>query len=55
MAATGAPALVAVAANPSGAAVMASPWLIQTLEVAGQSVHSGEAPVCVSSVRPYSP
>ncbi len=55
MAATGAPALVAVATNPSGTAVMASPWLIQTLDVAGQSVHSGEAPVCVSSVRPYSP
>ncbi len=55
MAATGAPALVAVAANPSGTSVMASPWLIHTLDVAGQSGQSGDAPVCVSSVRPYSP
>ena len=55
MAATGAPALVAVAAKPSGTAVMASPWLIHTLEVAGQSGLRGETPVWVSSVRPYSP
>ena len=41
--------------EPSGTAVMASPWLIQTLDVAGQSVYRGEAPVCASSVRPYSP
>ena len=46
---------VAVATKPSGTAVTASPWLIQTLDGAGQSVLSGEAPVCVSSVRPYSP
>ena len=55
MAATGAPALVAVAAKPSGTAVMASPWLIHTFDVAGHSGLSGEVPVWVSSVRPYSP
>ncbi len=55
MAATGAPALVAVATNPSGTAVMASPWLIHTDEVTGQSGHSGDAAVSESSVRPYSP
>ena len=55
MAATGAPALVAVALNPSGTAVMASPWLIHTLARAGQSGQRGETPLCVSSVRPYSP
>ena len=42
MAATGAPAEVAVATNPAGTAVMASPWLIQTVERAGQSGNSGE-------------
>ena len=36
-AATGAPGLFAVATNPGGASVMASPWLIHTLAVAGQS------------------
>ncbi len=55
MAATGAPALVAVAVKPSGTAVMASPWLIHTFDVAGQSGLSGEAPVWRNSVRPYSP
>ena len=55
IAATGAPGLVAVRVKPSGTAVMASPWLIHTLDVAGQSGHRGEAPVSVSSVRPYSP
>ena len=55
MAATGAPGLVAVATNPSGTAVMASPWLIHTLEVTGQSGHRGDGPVRDSSVRPYSP
>ena len=35
MAATGAPGLVAVATNPSGTTVMASPWLIHTLDVGG--------------------
>ena len=54
-AATGAPGLVAVATNPGGTSVMASPWLIQTSEVVGQSTHSGEGAVRVSSVRPYSP
>ena len=44
MAATGAPALAAVAVKPSGTAVMASPWLIQTLDVAGQSGQRGETP-----------
>ena len=55
MAATGAPGLLAVATNPSGTAVMASPWLIHTFEVTGQSGLSGEAAVSASSVRPYSP
>ena len=55
MAATGPPGLVAVAAKPAGTAVMASPWLIHTFEVAGQSGHRGEVPVSDSSVRPYSP
>ena len=55
MAATGAPALVAVGVKPSGTSVMASPWLIHTLDVAGQSGQRREAPVCVSCVRPYSP
>ena len=55
MAATGAPALVAVAVKPSGTAVMASPWLIHTLDVEGQSGLRGELPVWLSSVRPYSP
>ena len=54
-AATGAPGLVAVATKPAGGSVMASPWLIQTCEVAGQSTHSGEAPVSERLVRPYSP
>ena len=35
---------------------MASPWLIQTVDVAGQSGNSGDfAALSVSSVRPYSP
>ena len=55
IAATGAPELVAVATNPAGTSVMASPWLIHTPDVEGQSEHSGEAAVSVSSVRPYSP
>ncbi len=55
MAAIGAPALEAVATKPSGTVVMASPWLIHTDAVAGQSGQSGEAPVCDSAVRPYSP
>ena len=55
MAATGAPALDAVATNPDGTSVMASPWLIQTLVTDGQSAKSGEDPVSESSVRPYSP
>ncbi len=55
MAATGAPGVVAVATNPSGTAVMASPWLIHTVECAGQSGHSGDFVAWVSSVRPYSP
>ncbi len=42
MAATGAPGVVAVATKPSGTAVMASPWLIHTVECAGQSGHSGD-------------
>ena len=54
-AATGAPGLVAVATNPGGTSVMASPWLIQTSEVVGQSTHRGDGAVSVSSVRPYSP
>ncbi len=54
-AATGASGLEAVATNPSGTAVMASPWLIHTSAVAGQSENSGEDPVVVSGVRPYSP
>ena len=41
-AATGASGLVAVATNPSGTAVMASPWLIHTSTSAGQSTNSGE-------------
>ena len=44
-----------MATNPAGTAVMASPWLIHTLDVDGQSGHSGDAAVNDSSVRPYSP
>ncbi len=55
IAATGAPSLVAVPTKPWGTAVMASPWLIHTDEVDGQSGHSGDGVVWVSVVRPYSP
>ncbi len=54
-AATGASGLVAVATNPSGTVVMASPWLIHTSPSPGQSTKSGEVPVTVRGVRPYSP
>ena len=54
-AATGASGLVAVATNPSGTVVMASPWLIHTSASPGQSENSGDEPVTVSGVRPYSP
>ena len=43
MAATGAPGEVAVATKPGGTSVMASPWLIHTDDVDGQSGKSGEA------------
>ena len=46
---------MAVATNPGGGTVMASPWLIQTSEVVGQSRQSGDGAVSVNSVRPYSP
>ena len=55
MAATGAPGDVAVATNPAGTAVMASPWLIHTEEDTGQSGHRGDEAVSDSVVRPYSP
>ncbi len=54
-AATGASGHSAVATNPSGTVVMASPWLIHTSASAGQSTNTGERPVRVSGVRPYSP
>ncbi len=54
-AATGASGLLAVATNPGGTPVMASPWLIQTWTAPGQSKNSGEEPVSVSGVLPYSP
>ncbi len=54
-AATGASGLEAVATNPSGTAVMASPWLIHTWVWGGQSANRGECPAMVSGVRPYSP
>ena len=54
-AATGASGAEAVASMPGGAAVMQSPWLIQTSADAGQSLNSGEGPVSSSLVRPYSP
>ena len=44
-----------MATNPAGTSVMASPWLIHTVEVAGQSGHNGDGAVSDSSVRPYSP
>ena len=57
MAATGAPGEVAVATKPGGTSVMASPWLIHTEDVDGQSGKSGEAELAErdSDVRPYSP
>ena len=58
MAATGAPPDDAVATNPGGTSVMASPWLIQTDDVAGQSGNSGDFPPDAdndNAVRPYSP
>ena len=47
----------AVATNPAGTSVMASPWLIHTDDVAGQSGNSGDfgAAPSDSVVRPYSP
>ena len=54
-AATGASGLSAVATNPAGTEVMASPWLIHTSTWAGQSTKSGEVPVTDRGVRPYSP
>ncbi len=54
-AATGTSGLLAVATNPGGTAVMASPWLIHTSTAPGQSEKRGEDPVNVSGVRPYSP
>ena len=54
-AATGASGLLAVATNPSGTRVMASPWLDPHLAGSGQSTKMGDVPVIVSGVRPYSP
>ena len=51
--ATAAPALLATTSNPSGAAVTASPWLIQTGWTLG-SPECSSPPVTFSSVRPYS-
>jgi hypothetical protein len=58
MAATGAAGDDAVATKPGGTSVMASPWLIHTDDVAGQSGNSGDFPpeaVNDNAVRPYSP
>ncbi len=57
MAATGAAGDVAVATKPEGTSVMASPWLIHTDDVEGQSGRSGEPEPgeSHSDVRPYSP
>ena len=54
-AATGEPSLRARTSKPGGASVIASPWLIHTALVAGQSVNSGEDETRETSVRPYSP
>jgi hypothetical protein len=56
-AATGAPAEVAVATNPSGTRVMPSKWLIHTVCSSGCSASNPPAglPVTRRTVRPYSP
>ena len=53
-AATGAPVEVAVTVNPGGAALTASPWLIQTFCSSGRSPNSRPSVVTVSGVPPYS-
>ena len=57
MAATGAPGVEAVTANPSGATEIESKWLIHTCWVVGWPPRNTTAPgaVTVISVRPYSP
>ena len=54
-AATGAPVEVAVTVNPGGAALTASPWLIQTDCSTGSVAEQPRPPVVtVSGVPPYS-
>ena len=54
-AATGAPGVDAVTRTPSGAAVTASPWLIQTDWLSGWPANRIDAPsVTLMGVAPYS-
>ena len=53
--ATGTASVRAVTANPGGAAVIESPWLIHTICRPAGRANSSDEPSTCSSVRPYSP